>query len=776
MLTEFCRFLGVMVDPKKTFTWSISASDRKLLRSQGALVERAKKDEGAHMQFNAQQTNASVIAKLKDLDQLWPSLAQSKAPLSHKQRILTTVAWPRAFYAASTVHISETHITALRRGAMKSLMLDKQGANPMIQLSLTGDPLQDPGFFVLWDSVMQLRRHGCPEETAVVLDSTAWVPNRQKKPGPVGVLAARLSNIGMPYHAGTSFLDHDAVPCDIFALPVQELKQRLKRAWCRTVGHQVEHRHDFAGIHRVDTSTSNREFPDMTAEECGLLRALKNGTAITNNLLYASGQSDTKTCRFCGLSDSLVHRHWECEATEHLRKMLPPDILTEIPSLPECTQARGWFVEPSSVTDFKLSLSLIPDSIHAHEVPAFAWDTNVLDLFTDGTGVGPTVPAVRLVAWAVVCSDSSAFPVQRAQPVAQGGVPGQWQTVLRAEATALLAAISFASRLGKPCRIWCDNDLVVKRCRKIQRGQFRITRLITDHDLWEQLAEMLRRCPCSVEIIKVASHQTVENASDLEAWVFAGNDAADRAARHAMQCLPSSVLQSQARATRDTKHTRYLQQHCHKHFARVGTFAVHHVKPDIDEVPREPAMLTADDQIVDFSAIARVAHNSDAKLQFPGFGKFVSWLHHLAANTAGQTVQWVTWYELLFSFQMGTGFRSLTKIHSQGKWKPTDLHSDYKLQPECHAFSPYVQLFIRQVYPDWSVSHVKPSFHKFQKWAMCLATRINPAEAMKVHDWMITELGDRQVVNLARDLGMLPMATTDAAAIPPCGGLFKYFR
>lgn len=104
MLTEFCRYLGIMVDPKKTFTWSINATDRKQLRTAGAKVEPAKRDLGAHMQFNARQTNASVIAKLKDLDQLWPALAQSGAPLAQNQRVLTTVAWPRAFYAASTVH------------------------------------------------------------------------------------------------------------------------------------------------------------------------------------------------------------------------------------------------------------------------------------------------------------------------------------------------------------------------------------------------------------------------------------------------------------------------------------------------------------------------------------------------------------------------------------------------------------------------------------------------------------------------------------------------
>lgn len=371
MLTEFCRYLGVLVDPKKTFAWSINAHDRKCLRSQGATVEGAKRDFGAHMQLNAKQTNSTVVGKLRDLEQLWPRLAQSKAPLSQKQRILTTVAWPRAFYSASTVHLSEQHITTLRTGAMKSMMLDKQGANPLVQLSLTGNQMQDPGFYLLWDSIAQARRHASPEVLAIMLDITAWVPNSLKKPGPAGVLAARLANIGWQYHSGASFLDHEHNVVDIMRAPVQEVKQRVKRAWCHAVGQQMSHRKDFEGLHMVDTHVSNRDFPDVTIEEAGLLRVLKNGTAITNNLLYASGQAETNCCRFCGQLDSMIHRHWECESTAHLRDMLNAEVIEAINQQPLCTRARGWFVEASSVTAFKHSLQDIPCSIHDHEFPPF---------------------------------------------------------------------------------------------------------------------------------------------------------------------------------------------------------------------------------------------------------------------------------------------------------------------------------------------------------------------------------------------------------------------
>eukprot|EP00438_Fugacium_kawagutii_P010966 Skav219583 [mRNA] locus=scaffold249:243095:244090:+ [translate_table: standard] len=331
--------------------------------------------------------------------------------------------------------------------------------------------------------------------------------------------------------------------------------------------------------------------------------------------------------------------------------------------------------------------------------------------------------------------------------------------------------------MRKPARVWCDNSLVVQRCHQIQQGTLHLTRMMPDHDLWSRLQECILLCPCPVEVIKVASHQEVTTADDLHAWAFAGNDNADAAAKQALRTLPPQVLSLQQKVADETRHLCYVQGHLHKHFARVGTFAVNNPdKPADEEVPRNPLMLGADDIVVDFALIARVAHNCDRRMQFDGFGKFVSWMNWVADDTAGCEVQWVTWYELLYSFQMGTSMRSVTKVHSQQKWKQTDMKSNYRVLPECHAFAAFVSLFIRMVYPTWAVSHVKPSFHKFQKWAMCLAVRWNSLDAERVHDWLRTELRDKQIVGIEKDLGQLPMAYTDAAAVPSTAGLFQYFR
>ena len=66
------------------------------------------------------------------------------------------------------------------------------------------------------------------------MDLAAWVPDRQKKPGPSGVLCARLSDIGWAHLHGFMFVDQEGIQIDIMNCPTQELRQRSK-GW--TLGH-----------------------------------------------------------------------------------------------------------------------------------------------------------------------------------------------------------------------------------------------------------------------------------------------------------------------------------------------------------------------------------------------------------------------------------------------------------------------------------------------------------------------------------------------------------
>ena len=200
----------------------------------------------------------------KTFKSLWARLAQSQAPLQHKYKVLTAVAWPRAFHSASTVHLTDSLVQELRAGAMKGLRLDKAGANAVLQFSLSTNTMLDPGYFLLWDSLSQFRRFANLDVAHVVLSMTFWQPDRLKKPGPCGVLAARLLQIGWSHLQGYLFLDQEGQQIDIVQSPIQELKARAKRAWQQKVGSEWAARKGLRGLQFVDVPTSTQPVPDAS--------------------------------------------------------------------------------------------------------------------------------------------------------------------------------------------------------------------------------------------------------------------------------------------------------------------------------------------------------------------------------------------------------------------------------------------------------------------------------------------------------------------------------
>ena len=194
-LSGFCQLLDIQLDQKKTYRWAVTAEGRREIRAADATIVTAARDLGAHMQFDSRQTNALVVSKFKALPSLWHLLARSHATYVQKLKVLRTVAWPRAMYSVSTVHIGSAHFIEARAGAMQAIGCTKAGANPQIHLSLTTHPSADPEFFALWNSVQQFRRNIPPELLELTLAATATTPSRQRKPGPGGVLVSRLESI-----------------------------------------------------------------------------------------------------------------------------------------------------------------------------------------------------------------------------------------------------------------------------------------------------------------------------------------------------------------------------------------------------------------------------------------------------------------------------------------------------------------------------------------------------------------------------------------------------
>eukprot|EP00435_Cladocopium_sp_Y103_P002091 s1587_g1.t1 len=713
VLANLTDFLGTPIDRRKTYGWSLDASGRRVLRDAQQTVCRSHADLGAHLQYSGNQTNGSVKKKCHELAQLWPRLAQSNAPLSHKLRVLVSVAWPRAFHAASTVHLAEQVVQELRAGAMQSLRLDKTGASSLLQLSMSTNTLIDPGFFLLWDSLTQFRRFACFETEASTLDLAAWLPDRLKKPGPCGVLAARLTEVGWLHLREFLYVDQEGIQIDIMRCPIQELKCRVKRAWHHHVGSTLSYRKGFQGLAHVDVATSTKPVQAMTADEVGLIRALQNGTFITHDHLCSAKQVDDDHCKFCGQPDSLTHRHWECECTAHLRKNLSSTLIEAVSDWPECTKERGWFVEPSCVRTFKQQLG---------DVPLFSYfwggqfPPGVLDFFTDGSRLAPQIPNARLVSWSVVVSVGDII-APRFEHVAGGGVPGQWQTILRAELTAAIMAVRQGLILQQPIRLWCDNATVVRRMTKMLHGRFTNRNTLPDHDLWAILHDLVLKCRQSVQVFKVASHQADPGPDDFLRWVFAGNQCADHSALISMSFLPQAVLHSQSLVEAQLSHNLQLQQELHAYYAKVGLFAVQWNSDEKNQtevhVSREP--ITAENEI-SLGLVGRRAHAAPQPMQFSGFHKVIEWLQYVQSPDDSIAPSWITWYELLWSFQRYTGIRSLRKVDAHSKWTIESERNEYDCVKTC---SPW--------FKPWLVVVCKmPCLHRGYLWLLQLVVAIRP--------------------------------------------------
>ena len=765
-LEGFCRLLDIQLDPSKTVRWACTAEGRHEIRAaQEALITSAR-DLGAHMQYDARRTNATVVNKFKQLPALWHQLARSQAAsLAQKLKVLRVVAWPRAMYAISTVHVGNAHFVDARAGAFQALGLTKAGANPLT-LSLVTPPMTDPEFYAMWISVTQFRRQIPEELLDVTLAPSAAVPPRLRKPGPGGVLLSRLQQICWTYQTDGVFHDGEGGRIHILHTPIQELRHRLTRAWQQMVGHQWEHRQGFSGLRNVCARLSRPEV-SLSPDELGFIRIAQTGAFYTHDTLIHAGFADSPTCKFCQLPDSVVHRHWECTVTQASRDLIPRDLQAVIDQSPACLREHGFATEHSLTRAYKMSLYRVPETLSHYvsvEVPQ-----RHFDLFCDGTGLDPTLPDVRLVAWGVVLAGG--HPLQPHILLAWGGVPGYWQTVVRAELYAFVSALQFGVRFATTTfAIWSDCEYLIKRARAIQKGVLCVTLSMPDHDMWQIVQDII---PTSelCELHHIKSHQSYGSEEAWVQWACSANDAADQMADFALHSLPQEILQAQRKAKLQYVQDKQVVKHVHSHMIRVAKMAV-----NLKEGPCiAPSRDMEDMPAVHWQDIARAAVDRlPAKLRFPGVHRVLDWCQWVHSDNA--PFRWVSWYELLFSFQMFTSEWGIESTSSHNTWRLYSQMVEYDARQTVRSWSSYLLQLIRLVDPDYKAVHNRPSNGRFQCWAMGVHMKLSPSVEENLHRWLQSQLGDKLIMKVT-ELQRLPVASLDIPMEPieRSHGLHQFF-
>ena len=151
----------------------------------------------------------------------------------------------------------------------------------------------------------------------------------------------------------------------------------------------------------------------------------------------------------------------------------------------------------------------------------------------DGACWGPRDSLSRLASWGIVVADLSG--PHGFIPVQSGLLPGRFQSATRAELYAAIQAVRTAVRHKMLCRLWIDNQHVVRKIRLFSTCRdYTANENKPNHDLLRELHEALQQgVHLFREVVKVCSHQdlSTEHAS-FERWVFSGNQAADELATY----------------------------------------------------------------------------------------------------------------------------------------------------------------------------------------------------------------------------------------------------
>ena len=524
-VVAFADAVDLCIDSDKSFLWAAQAIERKLLREAEFGVVLAARDLGVHHNFCKKAGNKTLTDRIKDIDTMWPSLRNSPSSTKQKLKVILQVAWPRALFGLSVVHLGQSHFAKLRSGAMRGLSADRVGANPIMHLSAQ-NVLLDPecwGFVQNFRDVREVGNIALMEFALSCLgDPNHTVPYN----GPTMVLHGRMKRLGWTLTQQGMIQDELGV-FNIFTISWQALMHRVTIAWPRVMATEVSHRSSFAGVHLADLFSTSRFLRTLgDADKVYALCAL-DGTLYTDVDKAKEDRGTHSKCCYCGAVDSFYHRIWECQAFSSCRAGFKWTSL--LPALPSCLTCHGWAVLPRAWLEYQTMLEQLPE-------PCFRvnWDDgpkDCLDLFTDGSCIAPSLPRLRVASWAVTQAMGGPTSLEN-RIVAGGWVSGIVQTSYRGELTAMYYALKAAANAGRPARIWCDNEAVVKRTRWLLRGGMP-KRNSPHSDLLCSMCELIESADLGhgVTIVKVVSHCGTETAHDaVDEWAFWHNMLADRAA------------------------------------------------------------------------------------------------------------------------------------------------------------------------------------------------------------------------------------------------------
>lgn len=527
-LVDFVRLLDLSLDEQKTKVWSSHAAARAEFRDADFQLAHFARNLGAHQNYTRHAWNSVLQNRLQVMPTIWQKLRTSLCPYGFKLKALPVLAWPRALHGISVVHLGKEHFKTLRSGAMRGLRADRKGSNPFLHLA-AGGLESDPEAWTIQQTIRDAREMGGFERLESLLGLFASGHDGLPRNGPTSVLLARLRRVG--WQVGENGLITDQLGTfSLLGLSWDELMLRLRLAWGSVLQEEVSHRATFRGLCNVDLAETKRLIGKFGVSDQVYLRCLLDGTLFVRNgrAKWQEGASDK--CPWCDSKDGFEHRAWICPFFEPCRAHLTSEQRAAAANMPPCFAFHGWALVLDEWKCFAQQLLRVGgfscmSPVGLSKVGVTGW----CDLFIDGTCANPTEMQLRYGAWAVTFVPGGPGTLDN-QLILGGHVHGLCQSAFRAELAGVCHALEWAEHMCLQVRLWSDCQGVVNGVRRLLAGG-RVRPNRSHSDLWQRIADVLRRSELEIRIIKVVSHCKVSSATTpLEEWVYWHNQVTDNAA------------------------------------------------------------------------------------------------------------------------------------------------------------------------------------------------------------------------------------------------------
>ena len=692
---------------------------RRFLRGEGFAVRLHTKELGAHVVSSCQLSNFHALERFRQLADFWQKLTNSPCVYQQKVTLIMRVAWPRAFHGVSAVVIGRTHFDNLRTCIMQALKLQKPGANPELQCSLEGD-LFDPLLYAAAETVRDARSLRDAQHVAVDLNLALFSDGKPAFNTLSEIVGQRLHKIGFEVQQDAQV--RDSLGCfNLLSCPLAEFVMRAQWTWTKVLACKVKHRRSFLGFEHVDLISTRRAYKKYNPFDQGILRKYLHGAALANDQAQHWSHDGSQQCQQCGSLDSVRHRLWECPSTQPLREEIPEQVRIGLTLLPEVSLLHGWTLRSPLAEAWNKYLVDLPSQA------SFAVDFSpggILDLFTDGSCLYPTVPELRMASWAVVRAPPFSLDFDKSQfvPIAAQPLHGLLQSAYRAELFAVCVARDFTIQCHACARVWSDCQSVLDAFQRYVKDNEAVKPNGLHSDLLLRLQDLAKQLgPHRLAMMKVPAHQQRSDAeTDLESWLLDGNSVADTAVGVANQTRPPATWafwNSYAEQLADNSHASWIRSH----MLKVSKLWNHVVPPNVMPAPKphkpvrhgrqhpEPAWDSSQGLSLRRPTFVRQFGSELASDVY-------SWLNR--SRDPQQSPRYVSFIQLFLSFQRLHGPWHIAKV--DGKWMAEKGHlaslaNHCKLSVRVKHFRLMVQQYLKDAGVKYTCCTVRPR----SDWILC---------------------------------------------------------